>query len=271
MLPKFFFLIFILLLIITYISKTFNKEYFTNTNPKLFIYWEQGWDNAPYICKMCLKSWEKYNKNDWNIIKLDAHNTTEYITMEDIIPNYWNIKTIAFRADLLRLNLLNKYNGVWVDATTFCTKPLNSWIYQYKDFFAFYKPSKIKQMSNWFLFSNKQNYIMKTLTHNLNQYWTNRNSNNNYFIFHDIFNRLYDTDAKFKNQWDKVHHISANIPHKLKYKDKHLEYIPNDKKQHIVTIQSPMYKLDHTQKSSDLMLNSKENVFYFLANYHGLI
>lgn len=273
MLQKFFFFILflLLLLILIYIYKTFNKESFVDAKPKLFIYWEQGWDDAPYICKICLKSWEKYNKNDWNIIKLDANNINEYITMEDIIPNYWNIETIAFRSDLLRLNLLNKYNGVWADATTFCTKPLNTWIHQYKDFFAFHKPSKTKQMSNWFLFSNKKNYIMNTLTQNLNRYWTNRNSNNNYFIFHDIFNNLYDIDSKFNNQWDKVHHISAHIPHKLKYKDKHQEHVPDDKKQHIITIQSPMYKLDHTETSSNLMQNSKNNVFYFLAHHHGLV
>ena len=258
-------------LILLYIYQPFIYIETFETKPKLFIYWEQSWDDAPYICKMCLKSWEKYNKNHFDIIKLDAKNVHNYIDMTAIVPNYLQIKKIAHRSDLLRVNLLNKYNGVWVDATTFCTKPLNSWVHQYNEFFAFYKPSKTKQMSNWFLFSKKKNYIMTTLTQSLNQYWTNRDSNNNYFIFHDIFNNLYDTDVKFKNQWDKVHHISAHIPHKLKYKEKHKEHVPDDKKKHIVTIQSPMYKLDHTDKSSNLMQNSKNNTFYFLAHHHGLI
>lgn len=112
---------------------------------------------------------------------------------------------------------------------------------------------------------------METLTTNINIYWTNRNSNNNYFIFHDIFSDLYDTDPKFKNQWNKVHYISAHIPHKLKYKEKHEENVPEEKKQHIITLQSPMYKLDHTEKSSNLMQYSKNNVFYFLAHHHGLV
>lgn len=246
-------------------------EGFTTAKPNLFIYWEQGWDNAPFICKMCLKSWEKYNQDDWNIIKLDANNINNYIKMENIVNNFWNIKSIAHRSDLLRLNLLNKYNGVWADATTFCTKPLNTWIHPYTDFFAFNKPSNTKQMANWFLYSKRKNYIIEKMTDSLNSYWRNRNSNNNYFIFHDIFNQLYDTDAKFKEQWDGVDHISANLPHALKYKEKHEENIRDDKRAHIVNVQAPLYKLDHTDKSSNLMEHSTNNIFYFLAHHHGVI
>lgn len=31
-------------------------------NRNLFIYWEQGWDQAPLICKKCLQSWEKIQR-----------------------------------------------------------------------------------------------------------------------------------------------------------------------------------------------------------------
>lgn len=36
--------------------------------------------------------------------------------------------TIQEYADILRMELLNQNGGVWVDATLFCIKPLDSWI-----------------------------------------------------------------------------------------------------------------------------------------------
>ncbi|MGM0857555.1 MAG: capsular polysaccharide synthesis protein [Pseudomonadota bacterium] len=36
--------------------------------------------------------------------------------------------TLENKADLLRLYLLSRYGGAWVDATTFCVKPLEEWL-----------------------------------------------------------------------------------------------------------------------------------------------
>ena len=274
MLQEFFYFILflLLLLILIYIYKTFNKESFVDAKPKLFIYWEQGWDDAPYICKMCLKSWEKYNNNDWNIIKLHRNSINEYINITKIVPNFWNVQSIASRSDILRINLLRKYeNSVWVDATTFCTRPLNDWITKHESFFAFSNPSNDRMIASWFLYSKKSNYIVDKWCEVYNSYWIDKVKPEKYFQFHYMFNNLYNTDTSFKEQWDKVYQISAKIPHKLKYKEKHQEHVPDEKKQHIITIQSPMYKLDHTEKSSDLMQTSKNNVFYFLAHHHGLL
>lgn len=248
-----------------------NRELFV-TKPKLFIYWEQGWDDAPYICKMCLKSWEKYNTSDWNIIKLDRSSIEKYIDITKFVPNFWNVQSIVFRSDILRINLLKIYeNSVWADATTFCTRPLNDWITKYDSFFAFSNPSTDRLIANWFLYSKRSNYIIDKFCEVYNAYWIDKVKPETYFQFHYMFNELYNSDSKFKKQWDNIDHISANIPHKLKFKERHQEHVPEALKQHIKTLQSPMYKLDHREKSSNLMEKSKNNVFYFLAHHHGLI
>ena len=248
-----------------------NHESFI-TKPKLFIYWEQGWDNAPYICKMCLKSWEKYNKSNWNIIKLDKYSIEKYIDIPKFVPNFWNIQSIPSRSDILRINLLKIYeNSVWADATTFCTRPLNDWITKYDSFFAFSNPSNDRMIASWFLYSKQSNYIIDKWCEVYNAYWIDKIKPEKYFQFHYMFNELYNSDSKFKKQWDAVDHISANIPHKMKFKERHQEHVPEERKQHIITLQSPMYKLDHTEKSSNLMEKSKNNVFYFLAHHHGIV
>lgn len=37
-----------------------------NFPKKIYMFWDNGWDNAPYMCIECLKSWRKYNL-DWEI------------------------------------------------------------------------------------------------------------------------------------------------------------------------------------------------------------
>jgi mannosyltransferase OCH1-like enzyme len=124
----------------------------------IWIYWEQGWDNAPDICKLCKKSWEKLNPN-WVINVLNKNNINNFVDVYEIRENFWDIEPIQVRADLIRTLLLKKYGGVWVDATLICMKPLDKWLFKYfskknkEDFFCF-KFKKVISLSNWFLVSH---------------------------------------------------------------------------------------------------------------------
>lgn len=93
----------------------------------IFICWFQGVDNAPDIVKNCIASWKYYN-NDWNIILLDNTNIIHYVNLNNYVNTQdKNINPTAL-SDIIRIILLKKYGGLWVDATTFCNKPLNEWL-----------------------------------------------------------------------------------------------------------------------------------------------
>lgn len=94
--------------------------------PKIiWTYWDQGITNSPNIVKACVRSWEKNNPG-WEIRALDASTASHYSTISKEI--YWEKLPLEKRSDLLRLELLEKYGGVWVDATLFCTNPLENWL-----------------------------------------------------------------------------------------------------------------------------------------------
>ena len=38
--------------------------------------------------------------------------------------------TVQALSDIIRLNILNKYGGVWADAMLLCIQSLNHWIYE---------------------------------------------------------------------------------------------------------------------------------------------
>lgn len=115
----------------------------------------------------------------------------------------------AHFADLLRLELLIKYGGTWIDATVLMTK-YNENFFK-KDLFLFQKiGQKHKTFSNWFITSEKQNPILIILLNLLYEYWRSNNKISNYFIFHYFLEMLY---AKYNKDFDKMPKYSKHLAH----------------------------------------------------------
>ena len=128
-------------------------------------------------------------------------------------------------------------------------------------FFAFNKPAKDRLLSNWFLYSEKNNYIIKKWKEKITSYWNNHKKINHYFRHHYIFGDLYNNNNKFKNIWDLTPKISADGPHFLQKKGL-LNTISDKVKNHIDTKQTPLYKL--TYKYDVKKYNNNSNLAYLL-------
>jgi hypothetical protein len=178
----------------------------------IYILWFQGFNNAPQIVSACIRSWKHYNK-DWNIVLLDNSNLNKYVDMNEIysIVDKKNIKPCHL-SDIIRCKLLLKYGGVWADATLFCNKPLNNWLSNFikkSGFFAFKKPTSDKMLSNWFLYSDKENnYIIQKWHDATCEYYKKNGFAKTYFVHHYIFEDIYKNDQKFKELWN----ITPNFP-----------------------------------------------------------
>jgi hypothetical protein len=144
---------------------------------------------------------------------------------------------------MVRTILLKKYGGVWADSSTFCTRPLSLWLPNHidQDFFAFEKVEKDNLMSNWFLYSAPNSYIINTQLNNLIDYVNKNNSTDDYFFYHHFFNS-YKTDNKFKDHWDKIPKISAHPPHYIQEKGIYSK-LSNEVKDHIDNKKANVYKL----------------------------
>lgn len=157
-----------------------------NEIPKIIWFlWFQGLEKAPYIVKQCLKSWKKHNP-EWQVIVLDENSIKEYIDIEKIISRNHPYLKIQKISNIIRLNLLEKYGGVWADATCFCCKPLDTWLTSYMSeskFFAFYKPKIDRPISNFFLASSVGSPITSAWCKEHNLFWLrNSFSNQNNWI-----------------------------------------------------------------------------------------
>lgn len=230
----------------------------------LFIYWGQKFINAPIIVNKCLLSWKLKNPT-WKIIELDDENLSEYINIEDEIHEIKkkNI-TKASYSDIIRIFLLEKYGGCWCDATTFCNESLDKWLNNKNStgFFGF-ELNEDRLLSSWFLYSNKNNYIIKKWKESVVKYVNNRNilgsdniypslniwndskyDYNHYFWFHYLFGDLYNSDNKFKEIWDLTPKISADEPHIIQGNGL-INKLSDKVKNHINEVKTPVYKLTY--------------------------
>lgn len=242
-----------------------------NLPKKIWFLWLQGLDNAPLVVKKCYESWIKHNP-DWELILLDEQSIGEYI------PAFTDGVTKQALSDILRINLLAKHGGIWVDATCFCMKPLDDWLYDnmQSGFFAFDKPGPDRMLSSWFIACNKYNYIASTYQNMVNLYWqqnphlkfiessgwkflnkrlqklntqvwfsafvTNTLKVYPYFWFHYMFTNLYLRIKEFRDLWDITPKISADIPHRIQMTGL-LAPMSAEVKQEIDNKISPLYKL----------------------------
>lgn len=242
-----------------------------NLPKKIWFLWLQGLDNAPLVVKKCYDSWVKHNP-DWELILLDEQSIGEYI------PAFKDGVTKQALSDILRINLLAKHGGIWVDATCFCMKPLDEWLYDnmQSGFFAFDRPGADRMLSSWFIACNKYNYIASTYQNMVNLYWqenphlkfiensgwkflnkrlqklntqvwfsafvTNTLKVYPYFWFHYMFSNLYLRIKEFRDLWDITPKISADIPHRIQMTGL-LASMSAEVKQEIDNKVAPLYKL----------------------------
>ena len=183
----------------------------------VFIYWGQGFENAPDVVSCCIRSWEIYNP-DWKIQKLDDTNIRDYIDVREYIPDIEekNMTRTSY-SDILRLLLLNKYGGCWCDATLLCNMPLDNWLPKCikSNFFVFSHPCKTKLISSWFIYSIPNGYVIGEWTSKMLEYWSGRSSAQSYFWVHKLFKDLWRNDNAMKKIWMNRHYISAKGPHLL--------------------------------------------------------
>lgn len=229
------------------------------TIPRLiWCLWFQGWDDAPPLVKACGASWRQCNP-DWRIVYVSQANLGAFcdIAADEI---YRKGLPSAALSDVIRTDLLHRYGGIWVDATTYCLRPLNGWINQavVAGFFAFDQPGPDRMLSTWFLASQFKSYIVDALFQRIRLYWTDRNGEpDDYFWFHHIFREAYDTDPEFKRLWDLAPKLSAIAPHYFSPYEVSLPGPVTPSHRLLVeTAQTPVIKLTHKLDHSAVSENS---------------
>jgi mannosyltransferase OCH1-like enzyme len=90
----------------------------------IFAFWHDKSKIPPYL-QLCFETWRKSIKNH-EVILLDYGNIDKYTDIRK--QGYWKPLTsgkyrMALVADVIRVDLLCKYGGLWMDMDTIITSP----------------------------------------------------------------------------------------------------------------------------------------------------
>jgi len=218
---------------------------------KIWIFWAQGWENAPLLCKVCKESWI-LNNPDWEVIALDQNDIASYVQLDYSLEG--KKLTYTNHSNILRLAILSKNGGVWADPTTFCNMPLNEWLppLMQTGFFAF---KKIKTtIADWFLASEKKNFLIRCWEQYANLYWKYAKEEGRYFWPHYLFEYLIRNDRQVKTMWLQTPQISSQGPYTVQ---KYLKEHTNNRDtavQMLFDKKFPIHKLDWRIEVSDSFL-----------------
>lgn len=183
----------------------------------IWICWFQGIENAPDIVKACYQSVRKYNP-DKDVIIITERNYSDYVTFPNYILEKWEkgIITHTHMTDLLRLELLIKYGGMWLDATVLCTETPPRYFFESElFFFQSLKPGRdgnANYISSWLIAAKTNNQILMATRELCYAYWRDNDSMWDYFLLHDFMSIVLDM---YQDDWKKVVPRDNATPHIL--------------------------------------------------------
>lgn len=237
--------------------EAFDKEY-DKTLPhessnKVWICWFQGIENAPALVQKCYESVKK-NLTDREIVLITSENMVQYVQFPDFILEKWQkgIITHTHLTDLLRLELLIRYGGMWLDATVFCTENRKNIPEYFFDsdlfFFQSLKPGrdgKAFYISSWLMSAKTNNKLLMATRKLCYEYWKTKNSMDDYFLLHAFVSIVLD---KYEEEWRAIVPRDNAAPHVLLLRlfDQYDERMWNAIKE-----QTPFHKLTYKHSDSD--------------------
>ncbi len=216
---------------------------------KIWLYWDQGWEQAPFLVRRCADSWAPRNP-DYEIHRLDRRSVADFVSLPEQLESRRGNLSVQKYANILRLALLAAHGGVWADASVYCVRPLADWLGEYygSGFFAFRNPRPDRLLANWFLAAEPSSVILQRLQREQIAFFTGNSYSNQptplgrklrlffgrlwnsnyrttvfwrswfareilrvypYFIFHYLFNRLILTDPECAALWNSARPFPA--------------------------------------------------------------
>lgn len=189
-----------------------NIEY----NAIIWTMWWQGLENAPLIVRKCIENQKKNNPNH-KIIVITEKNYGDYVDLpEYIIKKFREGKiSVTHFSDIIRVNLLYQYGGIWVDSTLLMTKSLpQEWFN--KEFYTintglYTDDPSHGRWTTFFIEARRGSELMKFLANGFNKYL----SKYNYFIDYILFDYLieigYENSRDIREVIDAVPRNNQNV------------------------------------------------------------
>lgn len=165
-------------------------------NRKVWFCWLQGLDKAPKMVRVCYDSVCRYLP-EREVVVIDERNYVDWVVVPEFIERKYRkgMMPAALFSDILRLELLIKYGGTWIDSTVLVTDPesltKHEWLDEVMDaeMFMFQYRTREKRFAgtgNWFITARPGHWVLRTVRDTLYEYWRRYDCVVDYYIFHRV-------------------------------------------------------------------------------------
>ena len=169
----------------------------------IWVYWHQGFNNAPPIVRKAYSNLKKY-AGAHQVITLDKDNISEYVQFPDYI--YEKLRsgkiTLTHFSDLLRMALLSNMGGYWIDSTILLSCPLPHYdtpFYSIRN--GRFNPRHVNGGGMWsafFIGTGRNNAVAKYILDLFLNYWKRENCLIDYFLVDYSIAMAYYKFKEFK-------------------------------------------------------------------------
>lgn len=241
-----------------------NLDVELNSKPEKIIWWMwlQGEENAPDICKSCLKS-IKDKLPDYKVNVLTDDNLFDFVHVSDNIKKKYQsgLITRTHFSDICRAALLSEYGGIWVDSTVLFTGDAKEYLELPLFCFKNFEWSKDHPMaaSSWLITSCKHHPIIDTTFKLLTKYWDDTSLLIDYYTYHYFFKMA---TLRYSKLWKAVPNFPNKIPHILQYEL--FDDFDKNRYQQICKL-SPIHKLNWHYQNTDKASENKKDFYHAIC------
>lgn len=133
--------------------------------PKIiWTYWH-SLNEMPKLVQDCIQSWRDHNENDYIINVITSKTLSKYVGFQEAwkIKHWKFIDSVQRVSDLVRLSVLSKYGGIWLDASCLCFESFD-WVHELCVDTIFYHIQDISHEivpESWFIACSRENEYIK--------------------------------------------------------------------------------------------------------------
>ena len=237
---------------------------------QIFYGWLQGEENLPLLARCCYNSL-KMNAGAYKITFIDEKNYSDYVDIPPYIYEKFKAGKMkpAHFTDVIRINLLERYGGLWLDATIFVTSSIPEIIFNLPFFTIKYHVNanhRNVSLGRWTAFllaSQAGNILPQFVLEFMSEYWRVKDLLIDYALFDYSIATAYNELPECRNLIDAVPQSNPD----LRKLNGLLNSEFNQDKFNKLTLSTQFFKLTYKQKFNKLINNHKTFYAHVLEMY----
>ena len=159
---------------------------------RVWFYWGQGVDQAPAVVRRCHDELLGHHGRD-HVVVLDDSTVGHYSQLPGYVHDRIGDNRIKY-SDALRLDLLTRHGGIWLDATGLLRRDVTGLLPELVPSGFFALRYRRARMASWLLAAAPGDRTAATLRAAQLVYWRHRDAPTDYFVLHHLFEALVHLD-----------------------------------------------------------------------------